>query len=661
MKGLLVSVFLLVLHGTSFASADVTVCSNPEEVLKELIASFEKAANAKADKENPPEPKEELDLDEEALDDDEKAIAINPDTTDRLLNAGDTYVATQHRDRNFAEVARICRACLALRVKTHASAKSILADRFTLAEALSKTGHRAEARKMLEEQIDRGEAVFDSVKALFGARCDPSDPVPAYDWFEQAIVDRKYGFTKSQQAALRNFYAFKAFYTMRVDLMKKAIRLAEEHDVTLVGHGAMCKWSIAKQEEMKTFPKAESEIRFPASAKDFGVDVGKKVVHVKDFGWDEEDATECIVAALDQEGTTFVFDDMGSPWYVTGLTLTDKQASNRQFVFKPGVKVLAKNDNASWMKTIFGLKGVKNAMWIAEGDVQIGHFADLAARKKVRAEGGTAVALDGVGNFALKGFRLENACCDGLTIGGGSHDIYVQDCDMNNDFRQGASFGASSNCHFRNCKFRNIGPGLPGSGVDFEPSYEVYPNNNYYFFDCLFTDNGGDGVTFATSTYLPVTVHFKRCTIASTATALCIKARPGIYFENDAAAPSKLVFDDCTFLGNSEVDPIRFWSTSLFNVTFRNCTLTDRGPFYPGRAPTAPAFWFLFDRNLWQGANPKDGLITFENFTVNGYTNAPLFALSQGKDVTYRPSRFTGTVIHNGKPFKVDGMEVPAR
>lgn len=656
MSGILFAALLV-----ASASADVTSCSNPEAVLKELVASVEKAANAKVDQGKAPEPKEELDLDEEVLDDEEKAVAINPDSTERLLKAGDSYVAERHKERDFREVARISRACLALRVKTHAPKERIRADRFTLAEALSHTGERAAAVKLLEEQLARGESVFETVKALFAAKCDPSDPRPAYDWFAQAIVDKKYGFGKNPQAALWNHYAFKAFYTMRVDLMREAIRLAEEHGVELVGHGAMCKESVAKQEELKSFPKPEGEIRFPASAKDFGVDVDRKVVHVKDFGWDDEDATECILAALDQEGTTFVFDDMGSPWYVTGLVIDAKKGSNRQFVFKPGVRVLAKDDQASWSKTLFVLKGVKNAMWVAEGDVQIGHFADLAARKKIRTEGGTAVALDGVSNFALKGFRLENACCDGLTIVGGSKNVYVEDCDMNNDFRQGASFGASMDCHFKNCKFRNIGPGLPGSGIDFEPSYEVWPNNNYYFFDCLFTDNGGDGVTFATSTYLPVTVHFKRCTIASTATALCIKARPGIYFENDAEAPSKLLFEDCTFLGNSEVDPIRFWSTSMFNVTFRNCTLTDRGPFYKGRKPNAPAFWFNFDRNLWKGANPKDGLVTFENFTVNGYTNAPLFALSQGKDVTYRPSRFTGTVIHNGKPFKVDGMTVPKR
>ena len=153
------------------ASADVTSCSNPEAVLKDLIASFEKAANAKADKEKPPEPKEELDLDEEVLSDEEKAVAINPDTTDRLLNAGDSYVAERHKERDFKEVARVCRACLALRVKTHAPEAKIRANRFTLAEALSKTGERAAAVKMLEEQIDRGEAVFDSVKALFADAC----------------------------------------------------------------------------------------------------------------------------------------------------------------------------------------------------------------------------------------------------------------------------------------------------------------------------------------------------------------------------------------------------------------------------------------------------------------------------------------------------------
>ena len=633
--------------------------SKPEDVLQEGVDYFESAAGTKKiEKKNPKELSFEVDNDF-GLGEVEVAPAID---YGRLVTAGSKYAEQLAKNGKHKEAVRMLRACREVDARRNASKKTLRDYDFRIASSLASSGDRDEAVKLIEALLSSGADRLPCIKAIFDARRAGRDTVPGYDWLEDVIRTGKYGLTKAEQLELWSYFGFRAFYSMRRPLMERAIAGADSLGKQLQGHGGMCYGAIRKLDELKTFPRNESEIRFPESLADFGFDPDVKIVHAKDFGdlgWDKDDATQCLKEALSSDASTVIVDNMGTPWRITGISLTASECSNKQIIFKKGVRIYAKDDKASWQNTLFNLKGCSNTVWIAEEDVQIGHAPDLASRKRLtHVEGGSGFVVSGCHHFAMSNIRVAYCCCDALSYGGDTVDAYVEDCDFDGCYRQGASFGASCDIYFKNTRFHNIGPGLPGSGVDFEPSYEVYPNNNYYFFDCEFADNAGDGMTFATSTYLPVTVYCKRCTFKSTATALCIKARPGIYWENDMPAPSKLLFEDCAFFGNSEVDPIRFQSTSLFNVTFRRCTLKDRGPFYKNRAPNAPAFLYRLDRDVWKGECKLDGLVTFEDFKVEGYTNAPLFAIRRNPGVTYYPTRFAGEIDHNGRIVKVNGMRI---
>ncbi len=56
------------------------------------------------------------------------------------------------------------------------------------------------------------------------------------------------------------------------------------------------------------------------------------------WGFDAEDATPCLQAAIDSGVPTLIVEDMGQPWIVTPITLV----SNQEIVFEEGVEVLAK-------------------------------------------------------------------------------------------------------------------------------------------------------------------------------------------------------------------------------------------------------------------------------------------------------------------------------
>ena len=161
-------------------------------------------------------------------------------------------------------------------------------------------------------------------------------------------------------------------------------------------------------------------------------------------------------------------------------------------------------------------------------------------------------------------------------------------------------------------------------------------------------------MTFATSTYLPVTAYMKRCRFSSPGPDILIRARAGIYIGNNAKAPSKIIFDECQIDGHSDSAPIRFVSSSLFNVTFTNCVIRDVGPVNLKRNQNHPPILFVLDRAHWRGFCPLDGVVRFEDCTITGFTNAPPIRFLQTYGA-YGVTNIFGTVTFNGEKVSLDG------
>ena len=627
----------------------------PEDVLQEAIDYFESEGGIrKIEKEDPDELSFEI-KDDFTLGGVEAAPKI--DLT-RLLQAGNRYAETMAKDvGNHREAVRMLRACRAVEAKRDANADTLRSYDYRIAASLAKCGdkEREEAVAMLEGILATGVDKIRCIKAIFDAKASGRDPTPGYDWLEDVLRRNVFKLPIGYLSNLWSYFGFKAFYTMKRPLMERAIAGAESIGERLTAHGAMCYDAIRALDDMANFPKPESEIHFPKSLADFGVEVppDAKVVHAKDCDiWDEKDATGCLQEALYSDASTIIVDNMGVPWRIKGVHITSKM-SNKTIIFKKGVRVHAVDDGLSWQNTMFSCKGAKNIVFVGEDDVQIGHFATYDERRsKSKGEGGSGFGIGGR-NIVLRNLKVSNCVCDALSLGDASN-VYVEDCDFDCNYRQGTSFGATRNIYFRNVKFRNTRGGMPGCGVDFEPYYEVYPNNNLYFYDCEFTDNQGEGMTFATSTYLPVTVYVKRCRFSSPGPDICIRSRAGIYCMNNSPAPSKIIFDECQVDGHSDSAPIRFVSSSFFNVSFTNCVIRDVGPVNLKRTQNHPPVLFVLDRAHWRGFCPLDGQVRFDDCTITGFTNAPVIRFLQSYGA-YGVTNISGSVRFNGKDVCLDG------
>lgn len=419
---------------------------------------------------------------------------------------------------------------------------------------------------------------------------------------------------------------------------------------------------LALLREMDAFPKSEAELKIPVDLASFGFDPNRKVVHAKDFGWNKDDATECLTKAVNSDASTVVVDDMGSPWYVYKVIFKKGTGSNKQIVFKPGVKVHAvklspnqdpKADPRSYRDSdMFYLNDVSNVVFIGEGklgDVYIGQFPDRKSRFECGlAYGGCAIG-GGIGrNVLVKNLLLANNLMDGFCMHGDHH--YLVDCLLDDNLRQGLSIVKSHHCVYKNVTFSRTVGAEPHNGVDFEPPYAVYDIEEQYFFDCKFHDNAAGNVTFSTSNFAPATYYFKRCKFGTGRyrNIVAIPRATG-YIDRFVEAPSDVRFEDCEFEGYSDAQMLIF-NSALLNFNFINCTFTDKGRLDPARTENNSPIYFHLDRAFWEGYYPKSGKITFEKCKVNGFENRPLvrFGDFNGK-FGIAAGTIRGKINHNGK------------
>ena len=472
---------------------------------------------------------------------------------------------------------------------------------------------------------------------------------PAFSFYEKFLdAPGKYKLDNKQRGNILGAYAeivTRAFDSAR---MKKAVKMGSQKPLKLLGF----------LDEMEAFPIPEEQIKIPNDLDDFGFDPNRKVVHAKDFGWNPTNATECLQKAIDSDASTVIVDDMGSPWYIWRVNITKEKGSNKMILFKKGVVVLSAPEHRDpnrpgyYRHNMFQMSGPTNLVIMGEGDpakhdTYIGKYRSRKERFDVGFKYGGTGFTGGCRRTLIKNLYVANCGSDALAWGG--YDSFVVDCVFDDNYRQGMSIGASHNCVYKNVTFCNTFGGEPHCGVDVEPYYEIYLCRQHYFFDCHFYNNASKNFLFATSTYAPTTFYFKRCEFeASPNGNIGVLARPGIYTGADFPAPSKIIFEDCRMDGYSDGNVIQFLGTFLFNITFRNCVVNDKGLFRKNRKPNKSPIHLNLDRATYDGFYPHAGVVTFENFTVNGYRDVPLVSVAD-RNGKYGINTFRGSIDHNGR------------
>ncbi|MBR4219977.1 MAG: right-handed parallel beta-helix repeat-containing protein [Victivallales bacterium] len=309
------------------------------------------------------------------------------------------------------------------------------------------------------------------------------------------------------------------------------------------------------------------------------------------WGFNAEDSTEALQAAVASKVPKLIIDKMPSPW-ILGKTL--RLVSNQEIVFEEGVELLAKK-GAFKKKTdvLVELALLENVTLRGEGKGATLRMrkADYHSDEYQKAEWRHAISLKSSRNINILNLSLVESGGDGIYLGIARQgviptDIVIRDvvCDGNN--RQGISIIAGINVLIENTKLINTKGTAPEAGIDFEPNRNNEPIRNIVMRKCFLANNAGHGIHFwignMDSSVSPLDVVIEDCVSQDAGQAcfsLCATNGPGKTLQG------RVLVKNCIF-ENGQF-PVRFRGTSNigFKTTFENVVMKNMSQKNPKVSP----------------------------------------------------------------------------
>ncbi|MBS1829271.1 MAG: right-handed parallel beta-helix repeat-containing protein, partial [Acidobacteria bacterium] len=235
------------------------------------------------------------------------------------------------------------------------------------------------------------------------------------------------------------------------------------------------------------------------------------------WGFEAEDSTRALQAAIDSGAKKVIVPYMGSPWILTPVRLR----GNQELHLEPGVVLLAKRGSFLGRgDSLLTADGMENLLIRGYGATLRMHKADYQKPPYDKAEWRMGLALRGVKNVRVEGLRSESSGGDGFYISGNrtrewSEDVVVKDCVAEDNHRQGMSVISAVNLTVENCRFAKTGGTAPEAGLDLEPDVETERMQNVVVRNSVFEYNNGDGVLVylrpLTGKSAPVSIRFENC------------------------------------------------------------------------------------------------------------------------------------------------------
>ena len=182
-------------------------------------------------------------------------------------------------------------------------------------------------------------------------------------------------------------------------------------------------------------------LTFIATALVFGADAAERV-KISSFGYDPEDSTRFIQAALDSDHPKIILDRQAGPWY----TLPLKGRSNKELVLEPGVELVAKR--GAFLKRrdyLFELSYITNfTLRGGEGSAFRMWKEDYRKPPYEPGEWRYALRIIHSQNVLVEGLRFEKSGGDGIGICR-SKNVTVRKCVCDGNHRQGLTLFSGEN------------------------------------------------------------------------------------------------------------------------------------------------------------------------------------------------------------------------
>ncbi|RKU35661.1 hypothetical protein C6496_15240 [Candidatus Poribacteria bacterium] len=372
------------------------------------------------------------------------------------------------------------------------------------------------------------------------------------------------------------------------------------------------------------------------------------------WGFDPEDATEGLQAAIDSGAKRLVVPNMRTDWIIRPIKL----AGNQEVIFEPGTVVTAKRGEYRGRgDSMFTAQDVENLtirgygatfrMW--KQDYITGLVLEQMGWNRwygqyEKAEWRMTLAIRGSKNVSVSGLTLEDSGGDGIYVNGSkecsfSEDVLLRDITCDNHYRQGISVISAENLKVENCKFSNTWGTPPCSGVDIEPDKSEQRIKNVVFSGCQFIDNAGDGIEIflahTTNESDDVTMRFENCYISS-------KHGTGIRVSKirDDGPGGSIEFDNCTVESTIGFGiKVQEKSAKGARVIFTNCSVINAARDQQFGGEWSPISLSLPQTNIVETM----GGIDFINCFVEDNRDRPAIEFTQPKS-NFPLHDITGTI-----------------
>lgn len=304
----------------------------------------------------------------------------------------------------------------------------------------------------------------------------------------------------------------------------------------------------------------------------------RKEAKVSWWGFDSEDSTRFLRAAIESKAAKLVLDQQAGPWVTRPLVLR----SEISLLIPEGVELLAKRGEYRGMAdSMLTLNCCTNVTISGGGTIRM-WFDDYVDRRLYAwSEWRHAILMRDSENVLIEKLRVVDSGGDGLYVGrsrtGINHNITVRDVVFSRNNRQGISVISADGLLIERCTLENTCGTPPMAGIDFEPNAADEMLCNIIMRDCVARGNTGAGFDFSvfqlSADSRPISITLENCRSEG-------NLRPTHINRSRSALTDfrgRLLFRNCVF---NDADPTREVFSgkdgpNSLEVTFENCRAAD--------------------------------------------------------------------------------------
>ena len=299
------------------------------------------------------------------------------------------------------------------------------------------------------------------------------------------------------------------------------------------------------------------------------------------FGYDEEDSTRFLQAALDSRARRVIIDRLDEgPWTATPL----KIGSEKDVVFEDGAVLLAKKGAfRAATATMLNIVRATNVTIRGRGTIRM-RKADYMKEPYSRAEWRHGISAMGVVNLTIDGLTVEETGGDGLYVASDRvehqpcRNVTVRNCTFARNGRQGISVISVDGFLVENSVMRDTLGMPPQAGIDFEPNSPAEVLKNCVLKNCSFDNNAGSGVEIYLATLKassqPIDIRLENCRMNGNRTSFVysLGSASSAYPYDDG----RVVLDGCEMVrARNRAVSVRRHKYATGETVFRNCRIVD--------------------------------------------------------------------------------------